>query len=324
MKNKVKEEYISNFVNWYKKSTVRSAPRRELIEKTFDTKGLNFYSTAAAPLSVHPTIIKNGHQPQILLIYLYNLLGFTTQLECEVVNLSIDRIGRHQLQYDFSNEMKIDAFKIYCDEAYHALFTADFTFQIRNYLNINNRRYQSYIDQHAFFLTTRKLRMNRSKRDAYLIDLAASIVSETLITNTLKRIPRDKSVIIPVREIIADHAQDEGLHHIYFCKLFTILWEQLNEQEQLLVGQVIPQFISAFVAPNFLLFKHFFSELGYTAKESEQIIRETYSEEALFENKQNTSSQLMRLLHNNKIFDNYKIRLAFISEGLSFPQQQQV
>ena len=310
------EAYISHFINWYDRATVRSGPKRELVESVFDEPGRFFFAPGVAPIANHPKVLQKNCQSQVLMAYLYHLLGFTTHLEHEVVNLSAKRIAHHELSYDLDQDMKLDAFKIYCDEAYHALFTAEFTFQIQNYLKISYQEYQYWIRQHPFFVLRNKLKTQYPAKDEYLIDLTASIVSEVLITHTLKHIPSEKSVIAPVREIIRDHAKDEGLHSLYFCKLFQVVWEQLDEYNQRVMGELLPQYISAYLSPNLTFFQQYLLGLGFQEYEIEQILRESYPPEMVAGTRQAASEQLVRVLRKSGVFDNPDTRWAFASHNI--------
>ena len=65
-----------------------------------------------------------------------------------------------------------------------------------------------------------------------LAKLSFGAASETLITGTLTRVPKDLRVHPCVREVITDHARDEATHHAVYSDFIGIMWEQLNEAKR--------------------------------------------------------------------------------------------
>jgi len=316
MKDQI-NNYTSCFINWYEKATVRSSPRRLYHDSVMSNGARNFFSPSEAPISNHYLINKKGNFDKILLMYLYNLLLFTAHLELMVVNLTCSRIARNLLPYQTDILIRLDAHKIYCDEAYHALFSADFMNQIRSVIGVDQEKYERYSNKHPFFETIDKLYRKFGPKQKIKIDLLATVVSETMITTTLKHLPRDPSVIMPVREIIKDHAIDEGRHHIFFEHLFKEIWPQFDSKEKLMAGIAIPQLISSYLTPNFIVFREYLSDLGYDHREIKQILTESYTEEDLHKNQQSAAANTLKSFHKTDLFDIPEIYSNFIQAGFN-------
>jgi len=106
------------------------------------------------------------------------------------------------------------------------------------------------------------------------------IVSETLISHTLTNVPDDPRVDAAVREVIADHAQDEGRHNAYFASLLKIVWPRLSETQKDEIGPLLPGFILGFLAPDLRQIQGDLEHAGVSARRAEDMLQETYSAQA--------------------------------------------
>jgi pyruvoyl-dependent arginine decarboxylase (PvlArgDC) len=83
-----------------------------------------------------------------------------------------------------------------------------------------------------------------------LTSLFFTVVSETLISAILCGIPHDRRIVGAVRETVADHAEDEGRHHAFYARFFEYAWHQLGPAQRAAIGPLLPEFITAFLAPD--------------------------------------------------------------------------
>src|SRR5262245_30474555 len=120
--------YESRFSDWYTAAAVRTRPPLEL---TTDGTFLCF-PPELAPVMHHRAVraLDPRMQRELLMQHLFSYLTFTDRLEDEVVNRSARRIATAAIDLDVSQSMRLDAYKIYCDEGYHSLFSADLTAQL--------------------------------------------------------------------------------------------------------------------------------------------------------------------------------------------------
>ncbi len=103
-----------------------------------------------------------------------------------------------------------------------------------------------------------------------------TIVSETLISAILSGIPSDPRVVTAVRELVADHAQDEGRHHAYFSRLLEFTWPRLSKAQRALIGPLLPEMILAFLEPDFVAIAGNLRACGLTAEQIDQVMTESY------------------------------------------------
>lgn len=239
--------YRSSFGSWDERAGVRSRPaRRPDLASGSET----FFPPEDAPWADHPLVLDRGPQArfQLLVHALHQYLHFTTVLEQVAilpVTLRLSR-GLAVSGVDLPPAMRTDAFRITTDEAWHAQFCHEFMLQVGEQTGappaaVINPAFASHLDRarHSF-----------GPAHHALADLAFACVSETLISGFLLSVPRDTRLPAPVRQIIADHASDEGRHHAYFRGFLKQLWPVLTTREKTLVGCHAPEFVRVFLAPD--------------------------------------------------------------------------
>ena len=111
-------DYRSPFRSWYEKSTVRSQPRRVL---SATASAPHLFSPDLVPVARHPLVraLPPEEFRTLLTQHLYRYLDFTARLEHVVVNRTVLGIAHDTLGLRLPEPMRLDAYKIYCDEAYH-------------------------------------------------------------------------------------------------------------------------------------------------------------------------------------------------------------
>jgi hypothetical protein len=302
--------YQSEFIKWDQVASVRTQPRRILLEEDYLNKV--FWVPELAPISQHPLIIKKGLSSKILVHYLYLHLDFTIKLEQEAVNSVVNQIAQNKTGIAIPEEMRFDAYKIYCDEAYHALFYADFKRQVEAITGISNAS-----PNHPIFLQRlREIQYCFTKPLSQLIEIFFVIVSETLISASLKKIPNDKRVVSTVRQLVRDHALDEAYHCTYFSNLLQVVWPQLQHKHQELIGQLLPQFIRIFLDPDYHALKFVLSQFDFNPQEIQIIVAESYPQTEVINAIKNASKNTITLFQLNRVLENPKIAKAFYNSDL--------
>jgi hypothetical protein len=169
-------------------------------------------------------------------------------------------------------EMRLDAYKIYCDEGYHTLMCADLAEQVRVTTGVNPR-----LPREPFFL--RRLAEIQDSIPAglrALAELLFVIVSETLISATLADVKDSTDVVGAVRETISDHAADEGRHHAYFATFLKFLWGQLTQAERDCAGSWVPSLADAFLRPDVAAVREELAGYGMSPDDSEVVLGEVF------------------------------------------------
>ncbi|NWF29771.1 diiron oxygenase [Streptomyces sp. PKU-EA00015] len=304
------EKYRSAFHTWYERASVRQAPRRTVAEG--DT-ALRFFSPDLVPVAHHP-LVKALPEPvfdQILVQHLYRYLDFTAKLEYLVVNRTLVGIAHGSTGVRLPQEMRFDALKMYCDEAYHALSAVDLMRQVEQRTGIRPR-----LPDEPFFL--RRLQQILAKLPADergLAELLFVIVSETLISASLAEIPDSDGLVPAVRESIRDHAADEGRHHAYFAAFLRHLWGQLSTAERQFAGRLVPQLMDAFLLPDLESLRAELTGYGLSKEQVEQVVGEVYTPEVLSRHSRATSRMTRRYLDQLGAFDDPRAQAELHAHG---------
>ena len=127
-----------------------------------------------------------------------------------------------------------------------------------------------------FFRKLKGFQLDLVPDEQRLVMIFFTIVSETLISTILSEIPADPRVVTAVRELVADHAQDEGRHHAYFSRLLEFTWPRLNKAQRALIGPLLPEMILAFLEPDFVAIAGNLRACGLTAEQIDQVMTESY------------------------------------------------
>lgn len=290
--------YRSSFIAWDSLASVRAKPRRILQPE--DSLNKLFWIPELAPISTHPLIIEKGLSPNILIQHLYLHLDFTIRLEQDIVNYAVYQLAHGKVNFVIPEEMAIDAYKIYCDEAYHALLYADFKLQVKLLTGVEPILH----DNPIFLKKLRAIQLFQTEELSKLIEIFFVIVSETLISSVLSKVPKNTNIITPVREIIYDHACDEAYHRIYFSSLFALIWKQLDKHQQLIIGQLLPDFIKIFLEPDFASLNLILSSFDLTPEDIQTVITASYPTQKLIESIRSSAKNTLTLLWKNGVFEN--------------------
>lgn len=304
-------EYKSRLSDWDSRAGVRAGPRRMLDE---EATGKVYFSTALVPIVRHPLVVRLGPEAErsLLLYHLYDYLEFTASFEIEVVNRGAQRIASGKSGLDLPGEMLFDAYKIYCDEAYHSLFSIDLKIQIEKATGVKALPYN-------FGDFLRRLNNAREAVPPHLARISrllVVVVFETLISSTLNKIPKDEQVITAVRNMVADHADDEARHHAYFSSLFDLLWPQLTERQKSILGPSLPHFIIKSLEPDYASIRRRLGGYDLRPDEIDQIMEESYPWPEVIAGLRRTAGATLRLFERNGLFKSPRTLEAFQSSGL--------
>ncbi|MDQ3790979.1 MAG: diiron oxygenase, partial [Actinomycetota bacterium] len=115
----------SPFDQWYDIAGVRSGIRRMFADET--DAGKVFYPQRLVPYLAHELLadLPESQRRALTIRHLYQFLLSTTHLETRVVNVTAELIANNRAGLDLPNTVRLDAFKVYCDEGYHALYSLD-------------------------------------------------------------------------------------------------------------------------------------------------------------------------------------------------------
>jgi hypothetical protein len=304
--------YTSKFENWDQVASVRAKPRRLLAEE--EANGKLFFPPELVPTSKHRLILDQGEQAikKMLVRRLYQYLDFTTILEHGVVNRVTQQIAQGRLGISLPEQMEFDAYKIYCDEGYHALFSVDLKRQVALVTHIA----PGPIGTPRFLQRLEYLKASMPPELHDMVEVFFTIVSETLISAILSKIPKDTRIVSAVREMVADHAEDEGRHHAYFSKLLEFLWPQLDSYQQTMIGPLLPKFILGFLEPDYDAIKQGLAEYRLRPAEIDSVMYEVYSATKVVSEVKESARATLRLFERNSLLVDGPTLEAFQRSGL--------
>jgi hypothetical protein len=232
---------MSPFDRWYENAGVRSGVRRMYTEEAEHAKV--FYPQDQVPYLAHEALadLPAAARREVTIRHLHQFLLSTTHLETRIVNTTAERIANGRAGLDLPNAMRMDAFKVYCDEGYHALYSLDLADQIATVTGVAIPPWDFgwFVDR--LEETGQKLLPD----EPALAPLLQTVVFETLITAVLNEIPNDPTVVTVVRDLTRDHAKDEGHHHRFFATFFHELWTNLDRHLREPVAHTLPALIHA-------------------------------------------------------------------------------
>jgi hypothetical protein len=303
------DSYESQFVKWDELSYIRTKPRRAT---PFDPN-LYFYPAGMATLFAHPKVAKSPEhiRRKLLVLHLYNYLEFTVRLELGPVN-EINKLLCHEEFLPWlPSQMKDDAFKIYVDEGAHAEMCHTLMMAVQESTKVERLRLTP-----AFLRTLDDLVSREEPEYRPLIKLFFVIISETLITGSLVKLPKDESVQRAVRDLANDHATDEGRHHAYFRKVFEFVWHRLPRGLRRKIGVLLPDMILAFLQPDKSALTRMLESFPEEFPKPEQIVEEVVAYKSTHDGIVASASPTLRMLREHHVFDDRAIDGAFMGLGL--------
>lgn len=304
-------EYKPILASWDSKSAVRSKPRRMLSE---DPGGQCFFSADLTPAASHPLVKARGPDQvdELLTRRLYSYLDFTAILEQEIVNPVVLRLSRDAYGLALPGDMQFDAYRIYCDEAYHALFSADIKRQVEYHTAIRSSR----LAEPRFADAIRQAQQVLPPELHGLAELCAAVVSETLISGSLTKLPADPTVVEAIRHAIADHAADERIHHAYFTKVLEVVWPQIDSRVRRLLSPHFADFILAFLSPDERAQRVLLYQMAFSRDEAAQILAESHPLDQTLDDVRHAARSTIRLLQRTGVLDDSRTKDHFRQRGL--------
>lgn len=289
--------YTSQFDNWDEQSWTRYKPRRN---QPFEPDKY-FFSKQLSPLLQHPVVSQSSDEVvRKLLVYdLFRYLDFTKSLEMGPVNQVCGWLAGPNFLPWLPQQMKDDALRIYVDEAGHAEMSNTLIRDVVNYtrlrpLNIPLR----------FLDALHQIKTAWPSQYSVALQLMSVIVSETLITGSLRVLPKDIMVQQRVRLIASDHASDEGRHHSYFKQLFSIIWQRIPFFFRVIIVKALPDMIRAFLAPDAVGLKAALDVTNYDfGIPNDAIIDELMQMEVFGRWMAHSAQPIMKMLESHGVFE---------------------
>lgn len=306
--------YESRFLHWEERASVRRRPRR-LFQRQDDDL---YFPPNLYPVVLHPLVQQRGPLVvrTLLIQRLHDYLYFTTELESLLVIPVATKISRGRSGLLLPGQMRSDAFKIVTDEAWHAQFSDDFTQQVARATGVAPLPQD---EAPAFVRRLDEIRHALPPEIRGIEMLLLAIVSETLISGILSELPRDERLPGSVRDLVRDHAEDEGRHHVFFRAVLRILWPALTPGERRAIGPHLPAIVHAFLEPDYARTATQLCAVGFTIEEAAHIISETWPAKVVSAEVNDYAGPAIRYFAQVGAMDDAATEEAFELAGLDVP-----
>ncbi|WP_371679171.1 diiron oxygenase [Streptomyces sp. NBC_01276] len=305
---------------WYETAGVRGGVRRMFHAEA--EQGRVFFPDALVPHLAHPEVkaLAPERVREISVRHLYQFLHSTTHLETRVVNGAAEPVANGNCGLHFPTALRMDAFKVYCDEGYHALYSLDLADQVAAVTGIA----VPDVDYGGFVTALQESGRRLLPQDPVLAGQLQAVVFETLITAVLNEVPQDPTVVSTVRELMRDHAKDEGRHHRFFSAFFLELWARLDGRRRVLAARALPAMIRAALDWDLEPVRVSLRLAGLDEDRTEAVLADSYGGGAGLDRIQTISRSTLRLCAQVDAFDLPGVTDAFAEFGLRAPEETDV
>lgn len=307
-------EHQSFFPNWDKSSAVRSKPHTydcsNVVCERGDPLSGNWFLPAALPFLKHPLLADlDPLQVQGLLARnLISFLEYTTLLEHRIVNRSVESIAHNYLPVIIPPDLRMDALRLYTDEAYHAVISADVSNQVAKIYGID-------LGERKFQRISRLEKITENFQHLELGWFLIGFVSETVITKEFLKIGQT-AIAAPVHTMLMDHLEDERKHSQYFIEMFFHLWNRISREERDFCALQLPIIIQECFRLDSNVLMNDLADAGIQKEIAETISAERNTES---ENKRRArmgSTATLHALRKCNFFSNPSYVAEFIKSGL--------
>ncbi|OGT60426.1 MAG: hypothetical protein A3F14_00280 [Gammaproteobacteria bacterium RIFCSPHIGHO2_12_FULL_43_28] len=305
--------------NWDSVSSVRSKPNKYQMTSEHLDAELNerrWFIKEGVPILEHPLLKGMDRECEQYLLgrFLLQFLEYGTILEHEFVNTILADMALGESGVPIPDRMRVDAFKIYTDEAYHAQFNMEATQQIRDYIGMPVS--EAWPLQNSRLIGLRKLIPQNKSRENFLVRFGIVVASETIapkeLTETMKGI-----VIEPIYNLFVDHAEDEKKHCMYFSALFEVVWNYLSDDEKQYLGLIFPKILKSFVDINKVALFDALAKIGVDKQSAKMIIDDSYPEDFCVKRALSVASSTFFNLERLGVYSISGVRDAFKAEGFA-------
>ncbi|GAB3625774.1 diiron oxygenase [Pandoraea terrae] len=229
-----------------------------------------FFNPELMPYCMHARVRERGMETirSLSARRLADYLSTTECVELNIVNYAVEAmLGRAWV----SDELRAEALAVYTDEGYHTLMMERFRHAIFSQTG--------YALARAPSSTMARLRHLCGPSTAARYTLAVvccAIVTETLITTTLRKAGASDQVYPPVAALMLDHAADEGRHQAFFIRFAERFLPMLDDAAMAFVERLLPNVMMAFLAPDPVALKRDLAAVGIDDADAKSILLESF------------------------------------------------
>jgi hypothetical protein len=267
------EVYNSPFKAWDRQASVRSFVNKE--DDEWSGCSSDWISIEPDNILSHPEIPDCIKRPLSAYLLVGNL-DFTYSLEQQLISQVSSQLASGCLLPNLADAVKVDALKVQCDEAFHALQAHWLADKVRQVSGITEpRNTDSHFLQFVGKVTNSSVSLSMALPTKLLL-FCAVVVSETLITKSLRDDWRDSSLPKAIRSFFHQHYKDEVQHSAYFTWLLEHVWPTWSIATQQVISELWPQFIDAYLDSDIHIAKRALQHFDLPEVTINRIINDTY------------------------------------------------
>lgn len=182
--------YQKYFEKWDEEAAVRIKPNKYRFsngELDSELKSKRWFLPAGVIILNHPLLkdIDQSQEQYLLGRFLLQFLEYGTILEHEFFNVILAELALGETGIPIPDRMRLDAFKIYTGEAYHAYFNLEATQIIRNYIGLSTE--DAWPLKNSRLNSMRDLPPQNDRHKNFLVRLGIAIASENNSTKRTRR-----------------------------------------------------------------------------------------------------------------------------------------
>ncbi len=198
-------------------------------------------------------------------------LHATSVLEICIVNRVAAELAHGPARWNVTPSARLDALKLLCDEAYHAVLASDLL-----------RQLGGVEENHApAFVARLDALLPRDEAEQAIVRFLFCVVTETCISASLIKLARDPHIRPGLRAFVIEHARDESRHAAFFGALFKEFWIQLTPKEQQEHSRLLPKLIDAFLQPALPSITADLVSVGVQPQAAERLVATLYTPERI-------------------------------------------
>ncbi|MCI3207628.1 hypothetical protein DBA20_22020 [Pandoraea capi] len=228
-----------------------------------------FFNVSLMPYATHPKVCERGQatRQRLSALRLEDYLNKTERVELHIVNRAIERMLDVPGMASVSRD---DLLAIYTDEGFHTWMMARFRAQLLRATGCALMLRPSRSVMQVLALCEA---VPSEHRGVALV--AAAMVTETLITGTLRQAGAGNAIYPPVRTLLAEHGADEMRHQAAFVRFGEAWVPSLSRDERRVFDELIPELLLAFLSPELPAWQAHLCEVGLSASDADQVLRES-------------------------------------------------
>lgn len=269
------DEYSRSYlVQWDKRATVRSRPRYRLTDA-----GQDVFPIALQPLANHKAVVAMGKNVvrELLIRTAYRWQSEVASLEVDVVAELCGRLANRTTRFSLPQSARHVALTIGTDEIYHAYAAREFIAHVSHMTGID----PGPTTDGDTSLVKALGHVQRAAPPGVLREAEIMVLcfAEHLVTEELFGLSKDMGAPSAFQMVAREHLMDEGRHQLFFQRLLSHMWREIDAEARAALGSLLPDFLDIFLADNDQFMEKAASSLdflGFDRQTSRRIAEEAF------------------------------------------------